>query len=385
MRFDLARWCEGCGKFKSIVGFGVSQRLRGQSQPLLSERSEIARPVHILGGLPTEPVNCGFDRIREVLRVYSLAEFVGGPLDEWTETAVLLPPSIETSEIVANWEACDFLAARFGRGAQIGNVTTVVDAASLVYLMNTSDPISSRGWGKSHRDLRAIADIAVGQIESATQLLLVGGPSSCESIGRILKALNPRAVSLELAQLSDPQLRAFLTRPRGASQSPRTVPPWAGLLQSESEAPCAADQFIYHRSRPFDPQRFADWIEDCPREVVRGKGKAWLSDPADQSFGYSCAGSVHRLFAVGRWWVDHTAATWPTCDTARRRLLQRWHPQFGDRQQEIAFVGIDLDVEKLCSGLDDCLLSEKEALEVISNPAWLTGTHVDDSPYMELH
>ena len=120
MRFDLARWCEGCGKFKSIVGFGVSQRLRGQSQPLLSERSEIARPVHILGGLPTEPVNCGFDRIREVLRVYSLAEFIGGPLDEWTETGVLLPPSIETSEIVENWEACGFLAARFGRGAFAG-------------------------------------------------------------------------------------------------------------------------------------------------------------------------------------------------------------------------------------------------------------------------
>ena len=120
MRFDLARWCEGCGKFKSIVGFGVSQRLRGQSQPLLSERSEIARPVHILGGLPTEPVNSGFDRIREVLRVYSLAEFIGGPLDEWTETGVLLPPSVETSEIVENWEACDFLAARFGRGAFAG-------------------------------------------------------------------------------------------------------------------------------------------------------------------------------------------------------------------------------------------------------------------------
>ena len=365
--------------------FRSESEIEGQSQPLLSERSEIARPVHILGGLPTEPVNSGFDRIREVLRVYSLAEFIGGPLDEWTETGVLLPPSIETSEIVENWEACDFLAARFGRGAQIGNVTTVVDAASLVYLMNTSDPISSRGWGKSHRDSRSVADIAVGQIESATQLLLVGGPSSCESIGRILKALNPHAVSLELAQLSDPQLRAFLMRPRGASQSARIVPPWAGLLQSESEAPCAADQFIYHRSRPFDPQRFADWIEDCPREVVRGKGKAWLSDPADRSFGYSCAGSVHRLFAVGRWWVDHTAATWPTCDTARRRLLQRWHPQFGDRRQEIAFVGIDLDVEKLCSGLDDCLLSEKEALDLISDPAWLTGTQVDDSPCMELH
>ena len=77
MRFDLARWCEGCGKFKSIVGFGVSQRLRGQSQPLLSERSEIARPVHILGGLPTEPVRvAGTERI---------ARWHVGQTEEWKE------------------------------------------------------------------------------------------------------------------------------------------------------------------------------------------------------------------------------------------------------------------------------------------------------------
>ena len=50
-----------------------------------------------------------------------------------------------------------------------------------------------------------------------------------------------------------------------------------------------------------------------------------------------------------------------------------------------SLTAIDLDVEELCSGLDDCLLSEKEAIDVISDPARITGTHVDDSPCAGLH
>ena len=343
------------------------ERLRGFS----CERRDVARPVHLLGGLPTESVSVGFDRIREVLPIESFAGFIEPTADEWGQKGVLLPPHIETSQIVEEWEACDYLANRFGGGAHIGNVLTLVDSELVGSQLDSADPISSFGWGRSPRDVRTVADIAVGQIESATHLVLAGSPRSRDSVLRVLRVLNPSAATLALDDAQDADLRELVTCSRGAGRngraaaSARIVPPWLDLLQAESAAPRESSRFLYRRSRPFDPERFGEWIADPPRELVRGKGKVWLANRCDDAFGYSCAGSVHRVFAAGRWWASCGGSTWPACDEERRRLLDRWHPRFGDRRQEIAFVGVDLDPERLCSALDSCLVSGEEALDAV--------------------
>ena len=333
--------------------------------------STVARSVHVLGGIPTEGVRRGIDRIREVLPVRPFAEFVGAMASEGPQVGVLLPPYIETSQLVEDWEGCGYLARRLGGSARIGNVVTVVDSERMGEQLESGDPISAYGWGKSARDVRTVADIAVGQIESATHLVLVGASHSCDVVSRLITALNPSAARLTLDDTSDEGLREFLTGFRRSRDSGDTdasaqiVPPWLDLLRAESPAPWAPNRFLYRRSRPFDPERFRNWLADAPRELVRGKGNVWLANQCDQSFGYSCAGAVHRLFAAGRWWASCGESTWPTCDTARRRLLERWHPHFGDRRQEIAFVGLDHDPEAICSALDSCLLSEEEAFDAV--------------------
>ena len=112
---------------------------------------------------------------------------------------------------------------------------------------------------------------------------------------------------------------------------------------------------------------------------------AWRARRCDQAFGYSCAGAVHRVFAAGRWWVDHGGSAWPTCETARRKLLHRWHPHFGDRRQEIAFAGVDVDVDRVCAALDACLLSEAEALEMVAPSERQAGASIDAPHRVGLH
>lgn len=323
----------------------------------------LAPVVHLIAGLPTDEVVRGFDRIREHLPVSSLACLVASSSPECARTGVLLPPHAENSQVVEDWETCDFLERRFGPGARIGGVLTVVDADALGDQLESADPISALGWGRSARDARTVADIVAGQVESATHLLLVGRPSSCASVRGLLEALNPDGALMHLDGAASQELLEVTQAPPGRSESARVVPPWLALLRAERVSPDRSDRFLYRRSLPFDAQRFGEWLADPPRSLVRGKGNVWLANRLDQSMGYSCAGSVHRLFDAGRWWASQSGSAWPTCESARRRLLERWHPQFGDRRQELAFVGLDLDVERVRAELDACLLSETEALE----------------------
>lgn len=212
-----------------------------------------------------------------------------------------------------------------------------------------------------------------------------GGPQPVHLLG----VLNPTAARCGLERLSPERLRDFLLPPRQigktirGTESARVVPPWLDLLHEDGATTRAPGCFLYRRSRPFDPERFGAWISNPPRALLRGKGNVWLANRPEQSFGYSCAGAVHRVFVAGRWWVDHGPSAWPTCESARRRLLERWDPRFGDRRQEIAFAGMDLEPDAICAALDGCLLSEEAALELVDAP--VRSPAADESPRVGLH
>jgi len=38
-------------------------------------------------------------------------------------------------------------------------------------------------------------------------------------------------------------------------------------------------------------------------------------------------------------------------------VIQHWDPEWGDRRQEIVFIGVGLDQSRLTRALDDCLVS----------------------------
>ena len=339
--------------------------------------------VHLIGGLPTPLVCRGLERIRERLPLRSFEAFVDGSTPSWTHGGLLLPPHVETSQIVEDWESSDFLAHRFGSGSQLGNTITLVDAEQLAAQLACSHSIGSIGWGRDARDARSVADIAVGQIESALRLVVVGRPSAHRASHALLRAMNPSAAVLPLDDATDAELGAFLAG--ACPSSARVVPPWLDLLRAEGELPSEPDRFLYRRSLPFDPRRFAAWLANPPGSLLRGKGKLWLADRSEQALGYSCAGAVHRVFQAGRWWAGAGGTLWPSCENERTRLLVRWHPHFGDRRQEIAFVGAGLDADEISAGLDACLLTEEEALAALRRASPEPRARASAAQGVELH
>jgi hypothetical protein len=77
------------------------------------------------------------------------------------------------------------------------------------------------------------------------------------------------------------------------------------------------------------------------------------------------AGGVCRPAAAGAWWAALDPSEWPT-DAADRAALdadmrEDGQPApYGDRRQELALVGVDLDRNALEACLDACLLTDAE-------------------------
>jgi G3E family GTPase len=70
----------------------------------------------------------------------------------------------------------------------------------------------------------------------------------------------------------------------------------------------------------------------------------------------SQAGSIVRTEGMGFWWANVPVERWPDDPYWRRSLKKNWSDIYGDRRQEIVFIGIDLDEAALHARLDACLV-----------------------------
>jgi hypothetical protein len=62
------------------------------------------------------------------------------------------------------------------------------------------------------------------------------------------------------------------------------------------------------------------------------------------------------------WWAAMSKEAWPQDPLLRRDLDDSWQEPFGDRRQELVFIGIDMDKDWLVQNLDACLLTLGEML-----------------------
>ncbi|BDG44750.1 hypothetical protein PcaKH35_30950 [Parageobacillus caldoxylosilyticus] len=118
--------------------------------------------------------------------------------------------------------------------------------------------------------------------------------------------------------------------------------------------------FVYRRRRPFHPERFMNWLENWPVEVVRAKGFFWLASRNDMCGLLSQAGTSIMIQGAGEW-----VAVYP--ETERQQILKedpellaKWDETYGDRMTELVFIGIDMNRQEIETSLDECLLTDEE-------------------------
>ena len=99
--------------------------------------------------------------------------------------------------------------------------------------------------------------------------------------------------------------------------------------------------------------------KDLGGQLVRSKGCVWLGNIHDLKVMYSQAGSMVTIEDGAVWDVLQEEA-WTGEPDVQTRLRENWTKPYGDRRQELVFIGVDLEPAKIQSALDKCLMTQDE-------------------------
>jgi G3E family GTPase len=247
--------------------------------------------------------------------------------------------------------------------ARLDTMVTVVDAAALLRDFSSTALLAERGESLGPEDVRAVVDLLTQQIEFADVLVLnkvdLADAHALRDAVALIKSLNPTARILHSTQGRVP-LREILDTGLFDFERAQAAPAWARELRGEHAPETEAygiTSFVFRAVRPFHPARLMELLESEWPGVVRSKGFFWLATRMDWVGELSQAGGMLQHQAAGFWWAAAPAAEQ---SKARAELGEDWHPQYGDRRQELVVIGIGMDEAQLRERLTACLLSDEE-------------------------
>jgi G3E family GTPase len=253
--------------------------------------------------------------------------------------------------------------------ARLDTMVTVVDALNLLKDYSSSDFLSQRGQSLGDQDNRALVDLLVEQIEFADIVVLnkvgAANPHQRDMARLIVRALNPDAEVVE-ADFGKVPLDRVLATGRFDFDRAQQNPLWFKELNGfRDHVPETQEygirSFVYRARKPFEPARFQAFIDQAWPGVVRAKGFFWLGTRPRHVGEMSHAGALVRTEKRGLWWAAVPQNRWPDHAEWRDSMAPYLDPVWGDRRQELVFIGCEpMDESRIRAELDACLI-EAEA------------------------
>ncbi|WP_152047059.1 GTP-binding protein [Aureimonas psammosilenae] len=253
--------------------------------------------------------------------------------------------------------------------ARLDTMVTVVDASALLKDYGSHDFLADRGETAGEGDARTLVDLLVEQIEFA-DVVVVNKVSEVDAARRakvraVVAALNADALVLETDWARVP-LDLVLDTGFFDEEKAEGHPLWFKELYGHAAHVPETEEygissFVYRARRPFDPLRFDAFVKEIWPGLIRAKGHFWLATRPEWVGEFSLAGAVARVSGLGRWWVAVPKERWPDVAQWRELVGRHWNPVWGDRRQEIVFIGRTMDEAAIRAALDACLVGADDS------------------------
>ena len=275
----------------------------------------------------------------------------------------------EPLPVAATFEFRDENGDSLSDVARLDTMVTVVDTVNLLKDYSSHDFIRDRGESLGEADDRTLVDLLVDQIEFADVVVLNkisdAGPQRLDAARKIVAALNPDAKIIETDYVQVPQDRIFDTGLFDFDKA-HLHPMWAKELYGFADHVPETEEygvssFVYRARRPFHPQKVHDILNGPLPGVIRAKGHFWIATRPEWLAEFSLAGALSSVKPMGMWWATVPQERWPDHPQARAYLEQHWQEPFGDRRQELVFIGAGMDRAAITAALDSALIGDESA------------------------
>lgn len=253
--------------------------------------------------------------------------------------------------------------------ARIDTMVTVVDAVNLLNDYSSHDFLRDRGETIGEEDERTLVHLLTDQIEFADVVILNkvadAEPDKVNAARKIIRSLNADARIVETDH-SDVPADVILDTGHFDYEKAHEHPMWAKELYGYAEHMPESEEYgvvsyVYRARDPFEPKRIYAVLNGDLPGVIRAKGHFWIATRPDWVAEFSLAGALSSVDPLGIWWASVPKDRWPDHDAGRAYMQANWQEPWGDRRQEIVFIGSGIDWPRLKARLDSCLLSDRLA------------------------
>lgn len=273
----------------------------------------------------------------------------------------------EPLPVAATFSFRDEAGQSLGDVARLDTMVTVVDALNLLRDYSSQDFLRDRGESLGEDDDRSLVALLVEQIEFADVVIVnkagAVSPEQLAVVKKLVASLNAGA-KIVTADYSRVDLAEILDTGLFDDEKAQEHPLWFkemyGFAEHRPETQeYGIESFVYRQRRPFDPVKFHSFLTDGGLDhVVRAKGFFWLATRPDWVGELEVAGAQVLTQRMGRWWATVPKNQWPDDGTFEQHVAEHWDGEWGDRRQQLVFIGIDMDEGHIRARLNACLVPE---------------------------
>ena len=252
--------------------------------------------------------------------------------------------------------------------ARLDTMVTVVDAVNLLQDYASHDFLTDRGESLGEQDDRSLVSLLTEQIEFADVVILNkvsdAGPERTDAARKIIRSLNADAKIIETDH-SEVEPSSILDTGLFDFETAHEHPMWAKELYGfanhvPEDEEYGITSFVYNARAPFDPAKLHAVLNGPLPGTIRAKGHFWIATRPDWAAEFSLAGAMSSVTPLGRWWASVPQERLPKHPEAQAEIARNWAEPWGDRRQEIVFIGAGLDREAICAKLNDALVDTTE-------------------------
>ena len=266
------------------------------------------------------------------------------------------------------------------RFSYVDTMVTVVDTFNFFKDFGSPELLVDRDLTDIENDYRTIVNLLTDQIEFANVIILNKTDLVSKDHLGVLRAtinkLNPSAQIIESSYSKVDPSRILNTGLFDFDEAEQSAG-WIEELNKEDHTPETEEygisSFVYRTKKPFDPVRFMNYIQQrFPLSIIRSKGLFWLASRPDQALIWGQAGGSLKADSAGVWWssmpFESRIQQYAFVEN-QDHIEKDLDTTFGDRKNEIVFIGQDMDEALVRSHLDSCLATDDE----IKSHKWEEG------------